>query len=242
MKKKLNIPEIKERVIRFYSRYGEELRQIASLLEIRLNQISLAYTLQNSLPKESIVIRSRIKTLESIFLKLKRMKWPQFYFLTEVVKDLIGARIVCWFMDDCYGLLSYLLQSEHFKIDRSKIKDYVKEPHTQGYRAIHFPVEISYDGVKRDKNGDLKIIKEEIICEIQIRTKLQDAWGDVTHEFYYKNKAYGIKSEEYEILLSSTADRLSLEDKDFIKFRKIYQELAAKSDKANTREGFKDES
>jgi len=239
--KLLSREELKDRAVRFYNRYGDELSQIANLLEIRLKQLSLAYTLQNSLPKEAIVVKTRIKSLESFLLKLANANWPQFYYPTEVVHDLIGARIVCWFIDDCYGILDYIKQSEHFNLDPKNIKDYIKNPQHQGYRGIHLPVNVSYDSAQRDSKGGIKLVKEEIVCEIQIRTKLQDSWGDVTHEFYYKNRAYGIENKQYEKLLSSMAERLHIEDKDFIKFRKIYQDLVAQSEKEKRREGLKDE-
>lgn len=240
--KKLTPAQLKDRTLRFYHRYGDELAQVAKLLEIRLSQLALAYTLQNSLPKESIIIKSRIKSVDSFLLKLKNMKWPTFYYPTEVVKDLIGARIVCWFVDDCYGLLDYITKGNHFIINQAEIKDYIKSPMKQGYRAIHIPVEIKYDSVQRAKKGGaIRIVNEPILCEIQIRTKLQDAWGDLTHEFYYKNRAHGIQNAQFENLLSSTADRLAIEDKDFIKFRKIYQEIEKNSPKSKTRIGFKDE-
>lgn len=240
-KEKLTPDELKDRTLRFYQRYGDELIKISQLLEIRLSQLALAYTLQNSLPKESILIKSRIKSIESFLLKLEKANWPTFYYPTEVVKDLIGARVICWFVSDCYGLLEYITKSNHFLINQKEIKDYIKYPMKQGYRGIHIPVEIKYDSVQRDKGGRIQIINEPILCEIQIRTKLQDAWGDLTHEFYYKNKAHGIQDPEFENLLSSTADRLALEDKDFIKFRDIYQKLEKISEKGNSREGFKDE-
>jgi putative GTP pyrophosphokinase len=47
---------------------------------------------------------------------------------------------------------------------------------------------ITYDSVQRDEKQQIRIVPEEMICEIQIRTKLQDAWGDITHEFHYKAK------------------------------------------------------
>ena len=80
-----------------------------------------------------------------------------------------------------------------------------------------------------------------MICEIQIRTKLQDAWGDITHEFHYKAKNLGVDDKNLEDFLSDISDRLLQEDRTLIKFRNVYQTLADNKQKSGKREGFKDD-
>jgi putative GTP pyrophosphokinase len=77
-----------------------------------------------------------------------------------------------------------------------------------------------------------------MICEIQIRTKLQDAWGDVTHEFHYKAKNSGVDNKVYEKNISEIASRLADEDQLLINLRNAYQSLADEKSKNKTREGF----
>lgn len=75
------------------------------------------------------------------------------------------------------------------------------------------------------------------MCEIQIRTKLQDAWGDITHEFHYKAKSAGVEDKTYECFLSDTARRLNNEDHTLKTFRNVYQELADHKMKNGLRKG-----
>lgn len=89
--------DLRSRVHRFYARYGKEVEQIAELLQIRLKQLALAYTLNNKLPAEAVRVSARVKTIEPFLKKLENDNWPTFYYPTEVVRDLIGARVVCWF-------------------------------------------------------------------------------------------------------------------------------------------------
>jgi putative GTP pyrophosphokinase len=237
--KLLTPQELKERAIRFYDRYGKDLEQIKRLIEIRLRQLALAYTINHKLPPEAVQVSTRVKTLRSFLKKLKRNGWPQFYYASEVAGDLIGARVTCWFLDDCYGFMNLINSSPHLRLDRA-FEDYIKNPKPSGYRSIHLVANIAYDSVQRE-GSEVAIKAEEMKCEIQIRTKLQDAWGDVTHEFHYKAKNSGVDNRDYESLLCDISDRLATEDKTLIKFRDAYQRLAEEKLANNTREGFRDE-
>jgi putative GTP pyrophosphokinase len=235
--------ELRDRAIRFYSRYGPEIDQVKDLLRIKLRQLALAYTINNKLPPEAVVITGRVKTLSSFLKKLERMGYPDFYFPTEIVRDLIGARIVCWFQDDSYGMLEFIKASQHFTVvdnERTPLKDYIKEPQFAGYRAIHVFAEVPYDSVQKSDNKVI-VVPENILCEIQIRTKLQDAWADITHEFFYKAKNLGVNNPDYEAFLADISERLAIEDKTFIKFRDVYQRMADEKQAQGQREGFKDE-
>jgi len=237
--KALTNEELKERAIRFFNRYGKDLEQIRQMLSIRLNRLSLAYTIDNNLPPEAVLITTRVKSLKSFLKKLEKKGWPQFYYPTEVVQDLVGTRVICWFIDDCEGMLELISSSKHLKI-QGPIKNYIKEPKTTGYRSIHLLADVSYDSVQR-QDGQVVITDKALICEIQIRTRLQDAWGDVTHEFHYKAKNAGVDNKVYEKILSEIADRLANEDKSLLTLRDAYQALADEKLQNKTREGFRDE-
>jgi putative GTP pyrophosphokinase len=155
----------------------------------------------------------------------------------------VGARVVCWFVDDCYGFLDFIRASNHFRVANERahpMKDFIKQPQQSGYRAIHVFTEVQYDSVQREKG--IAIVKPaSILCEIQVRTKLQDAWGDITHEFYYKARTHGVEDNNLENFLSDVSDRLQQEDKTLMKFRDTYQRLSDAKTQEGTREGFKSE-
>src|SRR5262245_7559708 len=213
--KPLTPAELTGRAIRFFDRYGNDLEQIKEILEIRLKQLALAYTINQKLPKEAIKISTRVKTLKSFLKKLERKGWPQFYYTSEVANDIIGGRVSCWFLDDCYGFLNLINSSPHLKIG-DQVEDYIATPKPSGYRSIHLVANIAYDSVQRD-GAEVKVKPEVMKCELQIRTKLQDAWGDITHEFHYKAKDAGVDNRDYEDLLSDVSQRLATEDKTLIK-------------------------
>lgn len=227
------------RAIRFFSRYGAELEQIAKLLEIRLNQLALAYTIQNKLPRESVIITTRVKTLDSFLKKIAKQGWPHFYYLKDVVNDIIGGRITCWFLDDCHGMHKYINENKQFVIIPQLTKNYIDNPKRSGYRSIHIIAKMTYDRVKSEE-GVITIVPEDMNCEIQIRTKLMDTWADLTHEFHYKAKLLGIEDPNLERILKTQSDRFASEDEAFMAIRDVYQKMIEKTEKPN-REGFTDE-
>lgn len=234
----LSSDELIARATRFYNRYGRDLEQIRELLNIRLGQLALAYTIENNLPPEAITVCSRVKTLKSFLGKLEKKKWPQFYYPTEVVKDLIGARVICWFVDDCKGIQQFIQSSNHIHIHED-VEDYINNPKPSGYRSVHLLADIEYDAVRRTEAG-VMVANDKMTCEVQIRTKLQDAWGDLTHEFHYKAINAGVQNAMYESILSEISQRLASEDRSLIALRDAYQELAEKKLIEQTREGFRE--
>jgi putative GTP pyrophosphokinase len=216
-----------ERSIRFFDYYSDELESISQLLKIKLDQLASAYTVENELPRGAVQVHSRVKSLTSFLNKLEKADWPMFHHPTEVITDLIGARVVCWFVDDCYGMLDYIQATRQFRIKPRSLEDYIKDPKSTGYRSIHLLADISYDRVKT-YTKQRTIVEDHMICEIQIRTKLQDAWAEFTHDVHFK-----IPSErraDYETVIAEIARRLAAEDNSALAVRDILQRQAEKKE------------
>ena len=216
--------DLQRELIVFYSQYANEIELIKKYWELELTQLSLAYTYQNKLPKEAVTVSCRIKSIESVMQKLKRLGNPQFDVLTEVINDLVGARITCWFIDDCYGIFKSINASSMLEIIEGYTKDYNASPKLSGYRALHCLAQRKPPNIGRTKK-DVPLIDDIFKCEIQIRTKLQDSWADITHEFHYKAILAGVENETYESFMSDIANRLGSEDAIFVRLRKLYQNL-----------------
>lgn len=233
--RKERIEFLTQRTIRFFDRYGAEVESIRQLLKIRLDQLALAYTLENNLPREAVEVRSRVKSLKSFLKKLEKKNWPMFYYPTEVIKDLVGSRVVCWFLDDCYGIYNYIKASKQFTVRPKSLEDYIEHPKPSGYRSIHLLADIPYDRVKSYMRK--RAVREDtMICEIQIRTKLQDAWAEFTHE-EMEYRFPGEVPEDYKNIIAQIANRLSAEDKSALAVRNILQREA----KEKEHQGFTDE-
>ena len=155
-----------------------------------------------------------------------------FRYPTEVIMDLIGARVICWFVDDCYGILDYIQATTQFRIQSRSLEDYIIDPKRTGYRAIHLLADVSYDRVKTYRERRT-VVEDRMICEIQIRTKLQNAWAEFTHEVH--NKIPSEFQADYEATIAQIARRLAAEDRSALAVREILQSQAEKNELENFR-------
>lgn len=116
----------------------------------------------------------RIKSASSAKSKLQRLGYsttPE----SAVTKlhDIIGARIVCTFIDDIYLIRKWLGQQSSTVIEEER--DYIKHPKPNGYRSCHLIVRIPLHGT-------------HILAEIQLRTLAMDCWATLEHQLKYKNE------------------------------------------------------
>jgi putative GTP pyrophosphokinase len=229
---KERIDFLTERAMRFFDFYGDELQSISQVLKIRLGGLASAYTVENKLPRKAIVVQSRVKSLTSFLRKLEKTNWPMFGYPTEVITDLIGARVVCWFVDDCYGILDYIQATRQFRIKPRSLEDYIRGPKRTGYRAIHLLADVSYDRVKTYRERRT-VVEDQMICEIQIRTKLQNAWSEFTHEVHC-NVPVEFRAD-YDKAISDIANKLASEDRSALAVRDILQRQAEKKEPGDFR-------
>ena len=212
------------KAIEFFQKHQNELEHIRQILDIRLNQLSHAYTAENRLPPEAVMIKTRVKTFESFMKKLETLGMTDFDFPGKIVHDLIGARVVCWFLDDCRGITNCITSSNFVNVQKDKVFNYIDKPKTSGYRGIHLHATIAYERMSA-ANCQVKLSSEKLLCEIQVRTKLMDAWADLTHEFHYKSKLLGIEDHHLERVLEAQAKRFFSEDESFVAMRNLYQKM-----------------
>jgi len=132
---------------------------------------------------------SRIKDPLRLWAKMSRPKYSerisQLSDVPNVIDDLIGVRVVCTNKSDLQSLRVALDQfdrsggSPNFGIaieDQSE-RDYVANPKQSGYRAYHANL------LTRVAHRTGMVV---VRGELQVRTLLQDGWGELTHEDTYK--------------------------------------------------------
>ena len=122
-------------------------------------------------------IDSRVKTATSAAEKIKKSNGK----LSRIsdLQDIVGVRIICHCTSDLDRFDAIL--NEELK---KKYSDIERQPKSgkSGYRGIHYIVKKEFE-----INGK----KENLLCEIQLRTVLQDAWAIQSHLYGYKKKTEG---------------------------------------------------
>ncbi len=142
----------------------------------------VAYILNRELTKNKVefsTITHRAKTLNSFLEKIQRKAYSN---PIEEITDFAGVRVVCLYVDDLIKTENAI--AEHFEIVEKIDKLTDQKTDRFGYGAIHFVVRLGENssGARYD---DLK----NLVCEIQTRTVLQDAWAIIDHHLVYKNES-----------------------------------------------------
>ena len=162
-------PEIIKQFIDQRPDYEKLCAEAAYILNRHLNNAKIEFS----------AITHRAKTLNSFLEKIQRKIYDN---PIEEITDFAGVRVVCLYLDDLPRVEKII--AEHFEIVEKidKLKD--KLQNEFGYGAVHFVVKLgkTSSGARYD---DLK----NLVCEIQTRTVLQDAWAIIDHHLVYKNES-----------------------------------------------------
>ena len=142
----------------------------------------VAYILNRELSKNHVefsTISHRAKTLNSFLEKIQRKSYAN---PIEEITDFAGVRVVCLYVDDLKKVETAI--ARHFEIIEKIDKLTDRKTDQFGYGAIHFVVRLGENssGARYD---DLK----NLVCEIQTRTVLQDAWAIIDYHLVYKNES-----------------------------------------------------
>lgn len=118
--------------------------------------------------------------------KIEDAKW-----IFNRIKDVARARVICVYKEDA-GIFKDAFEDLCYKekkdsVDEYDKKDFIRidfENHDKimGYQSYHIWFKL---GKKREKIYEFEDLMD-IICEIQIRTILEQAWADVSHDLSYK--------------------------------------------------------
>ncbi|MBO7571211.1 MAG: hypothetical protein J6T48_03565 [Bacteroidales bacterium] len=151
-----------------------------------------------SINKKSIVTY-RIKRIESIIGKLKRMPDTE---LDRLI-DIAGCRCILSNNEQVYRLLNKLRENTQIYI--KKEIDYIENPQAEGYKSIHLFVGL--------QNGDGKLV------EVQLRNQEQHNWATLVEitDFVFETKLKEYKEPsdllEFHRLLSVPEQNLTQKEK-----------------------------
>lgn len=138
--------------------------------------------------------KCRVKSCDSTFLKVRRQRINDL----EEITDYAGIRVLCLFEQDILDIHKHIIETlttQKFKIHEFKIFNWTHERYVRlltnvvvekcgnipmprekrdsGYKSIHYI-------------GSLDVGGKDHFFEIQLRTLLQDVWGELEHSLAYK--------------------------------------------------------
>ncbi len=162
-------------------------------------------------------VAGRVKTKQRAWRKLRVIAagapLPSLDDVPGMVHDLVGLRITCTNLRDiemvqeALDTLPAAANSGQRRdrgplwIARSNERDYVLEPKESGYRGWHTGVRVMVEADGR---------QVPLNCELQVRTLLQDTWGELTHVDTYSKDA--AQPPLVSVLSSRMADLLATID------------------------------
>lgn len=127
-----------------------------------------------------IPVQSRLKKASSIRAKVAR------YNITSPrneIKDLVGIRFVVLLTSDIALFEGAIENNPNWTAEKSR--DFADQARTQpelfDYQSVHYAV----TSVSQIEIGS-QIVESGLICEVQIRTLLQHAYAELTHDNIYK--------------------------------------------------------
>jgi len=221
---------------------GEQLRewlreQVAKYTALYPRYQLFGKTLQSLLGRASeehaplAIVQARPKSISGFAEKAlrKREEYIRRYgFADPVVQitDLCGARVITQTRDEVNAICEFI--KEHFDIDWRNTVDCGGrlKPTEFGYRSVHYVVEFKR-GVFPAKHVDVTIPREvyALRAEIQVRTFLEHAWAEFTHDVGYKG-AFKIPAK-WERELADVAAVLEGADESFLRVKAGLRTYAA---------------
>ena len=181
MKNNSGIPS-KAEIRKLYESYAEYFAIVMeNIIDILHAEVKL-----NSQP----TYKSRVKSFNSYYKKILRLKPEETKGCSDslvLLTDMMGIRMICAFLEDMQLGLEQI--KKIFEIKEIEIKGAEKKFSEFGYESIHVLIKIPEScKPKIELFNDLKPLGDNLVCEIQIRTILQDAWAEVEHELIYKTE------------------------------------------------------
>ena len=162
-----------------YGEYEPTLKRITEEFEKRFNDYQ-DRVLEKTGEKGFEHLSVRIKTDQSMREKCRRKGVPETMESALVtLKDAIGVRVVCSFVDDVFKAIEYIKGMEDCEVIEEK--DYIRHAKPNGYRSYHMILAVHTE--EKDVLGN---VPGTYYIELQLRTIAMDTWAALEHRMKYK--------------------------------------------------------
>jgi putative GTP pyrophosphokinase len=187
------------------SAHKGELQQLAQEIRLILERHGLTPT-----------IKHRIKSFDAYYEKLRKINRTEVGKRLRPINDFFGLRVICPFIEDTEIVAGLI--ATHCEVLDTESKASQHSFREFGYDSVHQTIRLSTQHRGRMLPGTRKV------CEIQLRTILQDAWAEVEHELVYKSDI-ALPNQSIRRKLASLNATLTLSDLIFQEIRDYQKEL-----------------
>ena len=213
--KPIEIPE-RQKLNLLYDRYRPQYENILRKLVRRINRLLIHTSIETT-------IKNRLKLFNSFFNKLSHLRNGS--NIPVEINDFLGIRIICPFLEDLSQVEQII--SENFTILEVERKGEKNSFREFSYDSIHLLIDIE----EECENGFIPHVRK--VCEIQLRTILQEAWAEIEHELIYKAN-FSLLNEPIKRKLASLNASLTLSDIIFQEIRDYQKEIESRRQKCRT--------
>ncbi|WP_305043100.1 hypothetical protein [Geoalkalibacter sp.] len=170
-------------------------------------------------------LKYRVKRFENYYEKLHRAERSEENGATAAICDLLGLRIICPFLEDIEAVERLL--SANFPVIEVEHKGAQHSFREFGYDSVHLLVRLDA------RQARINLPATRNVCEIQLRTTLQDAWAEVEHELVYKSPI-ALPKESVKRKLAALNAILTLSDLMFQEIRDFQKEIRKRDEQRRT--------
>jgi putative GTP pyrophosphokinase len=167
-------------------------------------------------------IKYRVKKFDAYFDKLLKIARNEKSIEKNAITDILGLRIVCPFLEDLEAIEKII--NAKFNVVELERKGSRYSIGEFGYESVHLLIKFDYGYLEKC------IPHTADVCEIQLRTTLQDAWAEVEHELIYKSDIT-LPNESIRRKLASINATLALSDLIFQEIRDYQKEIRGRDRK-----------
>jgi putative GTP pyrophosphokinase len=213
--KPIEIPE-RQKLNLLYDRYRPQYENILRKIVRKINRLLIHTNIETT-------IKYRLKSFNSFFNKVSHLRNGG--NKPVAINDLIGIRIICPFLEDLSQVEQII--SDNFTVLEVERKGEKKSFREFSYDSVHLLIDIKDEC----ENGIIPNTRK--VCEIQLRTILQEAWAEVEHELIYKAN-FSLLNESIKRKLASLNASLTLSDIIFQEIRDYQKEIESRRQKCRT--------
>ncbi len=149
---------------------------VDTILQNFLN--SLGYSVERIQRKPDCRVKNEKSFIQKALYRGKEYKNP-----IKDITDKVGTRVVLLNIDDVKIVSQFIVKCDQWEVvEQSQDIDYIREhkPEEFGYQSNHFVVKPKEQQYSKE-HCDL------LTCEIQVRTLLQHAYAETSHDTVYKS-------------------------------------------------------